>query len=258
MTTRNGEEEDHQHHTSIRLPPSSTATANNHHHPPNHSNRYYPTHNYPTHSTSSSRASFKGCCCCLFLLLTFLGLLVLAVILIIVLAVKPKKPQYELQQVSVQYVGIAAATSGGAISSNSIVPSASLSFNIKMIFTAVNPNKVGIQYSPTQFDVMYRGVPLGRASIPGFDQPAHSVRQVQTTISVDRVNLLQAEATDLVKDATLYDRVELRITGDVGAKIRLLGITSPKVKVSVDCAIVISPRKSSLTYKQCGVDGLNV
>ncbi|KAI3834697.1 hypothetical protein MKW92_007880 [Papaver armeniacum] len=127
-----------------------------------------------------------------------------------------------------------------------------------MIFTAVNPNKVGIQYSPTQFDVMYRGVPLGRASIPGFDQPAHSVRQVQTTISVDRVNLLQAEATDLVKDATLYDRVELRITGDVGAKIRLLGITSPKVKVSVDCAIVISPRKSSLTYKQCGVDGLNV
>ncbi|BBG96105.1 Late embryogenesis abundant hydroxyproline-rich glycoprotein family [Prunus dulcis] len=28
--------------------------------------------------------------------------------------------------------------------------------------------------------------------------------------------------------------------------------------VSVDCAIVISPRKQSLTYKQCGFDGLSV
>ncbi|ESR45545.1 hypothetical protein CICLE_v100021302mg, partial [Citrus x clementina] len=28
--------------------------------------------------------------------------------------------------------------------------------------------------------------------------------------------------------------------------------------VSVDCAIVISPRKQSLTYKQCGFDGLTV
>ncbi|PON60247.1 hypothetical protein PanWU01x14_154190 [Parasponia andersonii] len=28
--------------------------------------------------------------------------------------------------------------------------------------------------------------------------------------------------------------------------------------VSVDCAIVISPRKQSLTYKQCGFDGVNV
>ncbi|OVA06076.1 Late embryogenesis abundant protein [Macleaya cordata] len=236
-TNMNGE------HNTSRLPPSTA-----------HNNRYYPNYNnFTSGSSSSSRASFKGCCCCLFLLLTFLGLLVLAVILIIVLAVKPKKPQFELQQVGVQYVGIAAAA---PISST--VPSASLSFNIRMVFTAVNPNKVGIKYSPTEFDVMYRGVPLGRASVPGFYQPAHSVRQVETTVGVDRVNLLQAEATDLVKDATLYDRVELRITGDVGAKIRILDFTSPRVKVSVDCAIVISPRKSSLTYKQCGVDGLKV
>ncbi|KAI3857512.1 hypothetical protein MKX03_030707, partial [Papaver bracteatum] len=121
MKTRNGEEE--HHHTSIRLAPSTTKM---NHYPPNHNN-----HNnkyYPTHSTSS----FKGCCC-LFPLFTFLVIKVLAV-----------KPQYELQQVGVQYVGIATTTSGGAISSNKIVPSASLSFNIKIIFTTVN--KVGIQY----------------------------------------------------------------------------------------------------------------
>ncbi|KAF9601386.1 hypothetical protein IFM89_019239 [Coptis chinensis] len=229
------------------------------HHPTNHShqhtnnnhnqNRYHP-------DSSSSSASFKGCCCCLFLLLTFLGLLVLAVILVILLAVKPKKPQFELEQVNVQYVGIT-PTSSTTLASPAI-PSASLSLTIRMVFRAVNPNKVGIKYSGMEFYVMYRGVPLGVASVHGFYQPAHSARQVVTNVNVDRVNLLQADATEMIKDASLNDRVELKVIGDVGAKIRILDFTSPRVKVSVDCAIVISPRKQSMTYKQCGVDGLTV
>lgn len=84
------------------------------------------------------------------------------------------------------------------------------------------------------------------------------MREVETTVAVDRVSLLQADAAELVRDAELNDRVELRVLGDVGAKIRILGFTSPAVQVSVDCAIVISPRKQSLTYKQCGFDGLTV
>ncbi|KAG5625520.1 hypothetical protein H5410_010738 [Solanum commersonii] len=108
------------------------------------------------------------------------------------------------------------------------------------------------------FTIMYRGIPLGRGSVPAFYQPAHSIKRVETTIVVDRVNLLQADATDLIRDAALNDRVELRVLGDVGAKIRILGFTSPGVEVSVDCAIVISPRKQALTYKQCGFDGLSV
>ncbi|KAF8377003.1 hypothetical protein HHK36_030375 [Tetracentron sinense] len=207
-------------------------------------------------SSSSSSASLKGCCCCLFLLFSFLALLVLAVVLVIALAVKPKKPQFDLQQVGVQYVGITATPSGDTTATET--ETASLSLNIKMVFTAVNPNKVGIKYSESKFSVMYKGIPLGRASVPGFFQPAHSVRQVETTVALDRVNLLQADATDLVKDASLNDRVELRIMGDVGAKIRFLDFNSPGVQVSVDCAIVISPRKQSLTYKQCGFGGLNV
>ncbi|KAJ8529838.1 hypothetical protein K7X08_036673 [Anisodus acutangulus] len=105
---------------------------------------------------------------------------------------------------------------------------------------------------------MYRGIPLGRGTVPGFYQPAHSVKRVETTIVVDRVNLLQADATDLIRDAALNDRVELRVLGDVGAKIRIIGFTSPGVEVSVDCAIVISPRKQAVTYKQCGFNGLSV
>lgn len=213
----------------------------------------------PSSSYSSSAASIKGCCCCLFLLVTFLALLAVAVVLVIVLAVKPKKPQFDLQQVAVQYLLVApSASATGVAGTIASPPAAYLSLNITMLFTAENPNKVGIRYGETQFVVMYRGVPLGLATVPGFEQPAHSTRLVQTRVSVNRFNVLQADALELIRDAAVNDRVELRVTGDVGAKIRFLSFTSPRVQVSVDCAIVISPRKQSLTYKQCGVDGLNV
>ncbi|XP_047335136.1 NDR1/HIN1-like protein 13 [Impatiens glandulifera] len=209
-------------------------------------------HYYPPDHRSSS-ASLKGCCCCLFLLFSFLALLVLAIVLVIFLAVRPKKPQFDLEQVGVQYVGI-----NPNPPSSSTATSASVSLNIRMLFTTVNDNKIGIKYDESRFTVMYKGIPLGRGIVPGFYQPAHSVRQVETTIAVDRVNLLQADATDLIRDATVNDRVELRVLGEVGAKIRILGLTSPGVEVSVDCQIVISPRKQSLTDKQCGFDGLSV
>ncbi|XP_031248277.1 uncharacterized protein LOC116106060 [Pistacia vera] len=221
---------------------------------------YYPT---TSSSSSSSSASLKGCCCCLFLLFSFIALLILAIVLIVILAVKPKKPQFDLQQVGVQYVGISAPNPTSldttAAAANTIsTQTASLSLTIHMLFTAVNPNKVGIKYGESKFTVMYRGIPLGKASVPGFYQEAHSVRNVEATIAVDRANLLQADAANLIRDASLNDRVELRVLGDVGAKIRVLNFDSPGVQVSVDCAIVISPRKQSLTYKQCGFDGLSV
>ncbi|XP_065871709.1 uncharacterized protein [Euphorbia lathyris] len=228
------------------------------HRPPQASNnhRHYQPY-YPT--TSSSSASIKGCCCCIFLLLSFLALLVLAIFLIIILAVKPKKPQFDLQQVGVQYMGISASNPTSLDPTTATGPTtASLSLTIHMLFTAVNPNKVGIKYGQSKFTVMYHGIPLGKATVPGFYQEAHSERQVEATISVDRYSLMQANAADLIRDASLNDRVELRVLGEVGAKIRVLDFDSPGVQVSVNCAIVISPRKQSLTYKDCGFDGLNV
>ncbi|KAL5787537.1 hypothetical protein ACOSP7_004486 [Xanthoceras sorbifolium] len=236
------------------MPPQSTHN-HQHHHP------YYPT----SSSSSSKSASFKGCCCCLFLLFSFLALLALAVVLVIILAVKPKKPQFDLQQVGVQYMGITPTSSfdpttiaAATTASSSNTMSASISLTIHMLFTAVNPNKVGIKYGESRFTVMYRGIPLGKASVPGFYQEAHSSRNVEATIAVDRANLMQADAASLIKDASLNDRVELRVLGDVGAKIRVLSFDSPGVQVSVDCAIAISPRKQALTSKQCGFDGLSV
>ncbi|KAL5210572.1 hypothetical protein ABZP36_006195 [Zizania latifolia] len=211
-------------------------------------------------SYGGGSASFRGCCCCIFLLLTFLALLALAVALVVVLVVKPRKPQFDLNQVSVQYLLVTPPSSTASPSTvAAVVPAAAyLSLNITLLFTAMNPNKVGIRYGATAFDVMYHGVPLGVAAVPGFEQPAHSTRLLQTHVIVDRFNVLQADAQDLVRDAAISDRVDLRITGDVGAKILVLGFSSPKVQVSVDCTIAISPKRQSLTYKQCGVDGLSV
>ncbi|CAH8381741.1 unnamed protein product [Eruca vesicaria subsp. sativa] len=217
-----------------------------------HQQPYY--RNYS--SSSSSTASLKGCCCCLFLLFAFLALVVLAVVLIILLAVKPKKPQFDLQQVAVMNMGI---TSPDNPNPSVMDPTtASLSFTIRMLFTAGNPNKVGIRYGESSFTVMYKGLPLGRATVPGFYQDAHSTRNVEATIAVDRVNLMQGNAADLVRDASLNDRVELTVKGDVSAKIRVMNFDSPGVQVSVNCGIGISPRKQALIYKQCGFDGLTV
>ncbi|PON83868.1 Late embryogenesis abundant protein [Trema orientale] len=223
----NGDHHHHHRHQNRTRPPPPPQNDNNYH------QHYYPT----SYSSSSSSASFRGCCCCLFLLFSFLALLVLAVVLVVFLAVKPKKPQFDLQQVGVQYMGITAPNSASQTASadpnlNPNPTTASLSLNIRMLFTAVNPNKVGIKYGESRFTVMYRGIPLGKASVPGFYQEAHSTRQVVATIAVDRVNLLQADAVDLIKDASLNDRVELRVLGDVGAKIRVLNFDSPGVQVS--------------------------
>ncbi|KAG6470663.1 hypothetical protein ZIOFF_071740 [Zingiber officinale] len=201
-------------------------------------------------SSSSSAASFKGCCCCLFLLLTFLALLAVAVALVVVLVLKPKKPQFDLQQVAVQYLLVAptASPSDPSFSAGGSPPAAYLSLNISLLFIADNPNKVGIRYEAAALDVMYRGVPLGVATVPGFEQPAHSSRLVQTRVAVDRFNVLQADALNLVRDAAINDRVDLRLTGDVAAKILLLGISTPRVqfqiqKQSTKVSIAVSEAK---------------
>ncbi|XP_057540660.1 NDR1/HIN1-like protein 13 [Amaranthus tricolor] len=230
---------------------TSTTMAENRRSTPSSHQFYYS--NTPSYfSTSSSSPSLiKGCCCCLFLLFSLLALLTLAVILVIVLAVKPKKPTYDLQQVAVQYVGISPTPTASPAG-------VSLSLSVRLLFTAVNPNKVGLKYGESRFTVMYKGIPLGRGVVPGFYQPAHSVKNVETVVTVDRVNLMQADASDLVKDASMYDKVELTVMGDVSAKIRIISFDSPGVQVSVNCEIVLSPKKQSLTYKQCGFDGLHI
>nr|XP_043622054.1 uncharacterized protein LOC122593678 [Erigeron canadensis] len=240
------------HHHHVDIPPPSfphhhnTTTTTNHH---RRQQQHYIPH-------TSSSASLRGCCCCLILVFSFLILLALTLTLVIILAVKPKKPQFNLQNVAVQYITLTPTST--STSTTTLPTSASLSLAIQMLFTAKNENKVGIKYGDSTFNIMYRGIPLGRGRVPGFYQPAHSVRQIQSLVNVDRVNLMQSDAFNLLKDAQVNDRVEFRILGDVNAKITIIGLTSPSVQASVDCTIAISPSKRALIYKQCGFDGLQV
>lgn len=200
--------------------PPTTANGNGHLHYANQQQQQQYHRHYQPRRSSSAAASFKGCCCCLFLLLVFLALLVAAVALFVFFALKPKKPQFELQQVSVHYLIF--TTSSAATY---------LSLNISLLFTASNPNKVGIKYSPADLYVMYKGVPLGVARVPAFFQPAHSLSSFSAGVAVDRLDVSMVNAADLVRDAAVNDRVDLNVVGDVAARIRVLGINSPKVKV---------------------------
>jgi len=199
-----------------------------------------------------STFSFSRCCCCVFSLIFIVVAIVGVVALVVFIVLKPKKPEFNLQSVTVVSLETYPPL-GSALTSMEVF----LTLNITMAFTALNPNKVGIKYSGSEFYVMYKDMPLGVAVVPPFYQPSHSNTTVQTELVVTRVNILQAAALDLIRDATVNDRVPLRITGDVGARIRVLQINSPKVQVSLDCQIVISPRRRALTSKQCGVDGVN-
>ncbi|KAI3503557.1 hypothetical protein L1887_32002 [Cichorium endivia] len=67
-----------------------------------------------------------------------------------------------------------------------------------MLFTAKNDNIAEIKYRDSTFNIMYRGVPLGRGTVSGFYQ----------AVSVDRMSLLQADAAELVR----MDRVSLSAT----------------------------------------------
>ncbi|KAJ0756601.1 hypothetical protein HanOQP8_Chr04g0136961 [Helianthus annuus] len=71
---------------------------------------------------------------------------------------QPKKPQFKLQQVVVEYIIIAAP----------VATVASLSLSVQLLFTTKNDNTVGIKYATSTFNIMYRGFLLGRDFVPGF------------------------------------------------------------------------------------------
>ncbi|KAM7254256.1 hypothetical protein ACFE04_031938 [Oxalis oulophora] len=60
--------------------------------------------------------------------------------------------------------------------SATIAAGATITLTIHLMFTADNPNAVGIKYGESKFTVMYRGMSLGKAVVPGFYRSAHSNR----------------------------------------------------------------------------------
>ncbi|KAH9305633.1 hypothetical protein KI387_010037, partial [Taxus chinensis] len=97
-----------------------------------------------------------------------------------------------------------------------------LTMNITMIFSAMNPNRVGIKYRAAELMILYKGMPLGLATIPGFYQPSRTNTTLRAAIVVRRVNLVQNSAAELMRDVTVNQGLTMRITGDVKAAITFL------------------------------------
>ncbi|KAJ9537456.1 hypothetical protein OSB04_030189 [Centaurea solstitialis] len=188
-----------------------------------------------------------GLSCFVIILIVLFIALIIIYVRILIPEPEPIKPRFELEQVGVKYLNYSVNGS----------TTASVSLAVRMLFMAENDNDDSIEYGVSSFNITYRGVPLGWATLPAFC--LDGVTRVQTTVTADRVNL--EDAADFVRDASLKDRVELRIMGDVNAYIFIWtgsGTSTINTPVSVDCVIAISPRKQALTSKLCGSDVLKV
>lgn len=188
-----------------------------------------------------------NCCCSVSLCVLVLLLLALGVALFFILVMKPTRPEFDLQSATIENFQVDSQIVGA---SNVAVY---LSMNIVLIFSASNPNKVGIEYEATQFNCLYKTTLLGVANVPPFTQPAHSHITLRAVVVVDRLNVLQAASADLLRDATLNDKVVLTINGPIDARVRVLGIKSPKVQVYVNCQIAVRPQERQVESKVCNV-----
>lgn len=170
----------------------------------------------------------------------------LGVALFFLLILKPSKPEFNLQSANI--LDFHVDRQQGALNF-----AVYLSLNITLIFSAINPNKAGIEYSATDLQCFYKKTLLGVAKVPRFYQPAHSHTTLKALVVVDRLNILQAASADLLKDVSVNDKVPLTINGPVYARVRLLGINSPRVEVFVNCQIIVRPQERAVDGKQCNL-----
>ncbi|EFJ07439.1 hypothetical protein SELMODRAFT_418701 [Selaginella moellendorffii] len=191
----------------------------------------------------------RRCCCIGFLLVVVLAAIVA---LVLFLVLRPRRPDFSLQDARIVSFRVEQpaplTTSGMAVL---------LSMDLELTLAAHNPNKVGIRYSATRIYIYYRRNFVGLAVAPAFYQPARSSGLVRASIVVDRVNVLQATAEDLLQDAA-SGIVKLDLRGKIPARIVVLGIQTPRIEVGISCEIAVSPRQQQLVSKQCGVKNVNL
>ncbi|KAH7300895.1 hypothetical protein KP509_23G002700 [Ceratopteris richardii] len=205
----------------------------------------------PSYREDEPSQSLCNCCCCVSLSLLFFLLIAIGIALLFILVVKPRKPEFNLESVSVQNFQIEREFQGHSLG-------VFLSMHITLIFSASNPNKVSIDYSPTQFTCVYRDAILGVAKVPSFHQAAHSHSALTAVVTVEHVNVAQSLSLDLLHDVTSNNRVGFIINGPVEARVKVLGISSPKVEVNVNCRLVVQPHEKQIANRDCDIGQLTL
>ncbi|XP_077230238.1 uncharacterized protein LOC143863460 [Tasmannia lanceolata] len=178
--------------------------------------------------------SFERCCffLCLYLLLGVAAVGALAFSVVFIL--RPRKPIFSLQALRLDSFNLD-SSSGSHVYVSSVV---------SLVLNAQNPNKVGLSYSSSHLEVIYKGLKVGDVEVPKFYQPAHSKNvSLQTQVVLERVNLSQIDVS-LQTQGSSSDKstIGIRIVGDIKARIHMLHLTLPKIKVALDCEINVDYR----------------
>lgn len=158
-----------------------------------------------------------------FFLFIFLIIFVVGVLLCIFFVLKPKVPSFSLQTVDVESYKL-------DVSSQNLIVSSVLSLNLK----ANNPNKVGLSFEASRFYVLSQGLVVGLIRIPQFHQPPSSQNvSVRTRVLFESINvseIMDRSSRKYQSSNGAFD--DIRILGDIAAKVRIFNIFLPKIKVN--------------------------
>lgn len=183
-----------------------------------------PTQNsyYSCYQELWRECSFKRCCLFLLIFLLLVALAVGVAILLVIFLLKPEKPVFSFQTVSLDWYKL------DAYSGSVLFVSSVLTLTLK----AQNPNKIGLRYSPSRLSIYHEGLPIGVIRVPGFFQPAHSNNvSVQTRVLFPCVNVSEIVAGLSLQDGSRKDQIEMNILGDVRAQLWVFHMALLRIKV---------------------------
>ncbi|XP_021293851.1 uncharacterized protein LOC110423805 [Herrania umbratica] len=168
--------------------------------------------------------------CCFFLSVYLLVIVTTVGVggLTVVFVLKPQKPVFSIQTIRLDAYKL-------NVYSNSTLFVSSVA---SLILNASNPNKIGLSYSPSRFQLYLEGLPIAVIRVPRFYQPAHSNNvSLRTRVLVPCVNVSQVMGGGWLQDQQGQNIVPMKLLGDIKVNLHILHLTLPKIKVALDCDI---------------------
>ncbi|KAL8256683.1 hypothetical protein R6Q59_028724 [Mikania micrantha] len=100
-----------------------------------------------------------------------------------------------------------------------------------------NPNIVGIKYDFSRLKILNNGLVVGMIRIPEFYQPARS-----HNVSIQIDILFQHTDISAIVSGAKTSSFPIRVSGDIGTNIWVLGFELLKIKVSLQCDVAVDWR----------------
>ncbi|XWS12210.1 hypothetical protein CRYUN_Cryun37aG0070400 [Craigia yunnanensis] len=154
--------------------------------------------------------------------------------LMVVFVLKPQKPVFTIQTIRLDAYQL-------NVYSNSTLFVSSVA---SLVLNASNPNKIGLRYSPSRFQLYLEELPIAVIRVPGFFQPAHSNNvSLRTKVLIPCVNVSEVMGGGWLQDQQGKNIVPMKLSGDIKVNLHFLHITLPKIKVALDCDINFAYRE---------------